>query len=354
MIGDAYAETKARLKNFSPDAIRRLVAAQPEVTGDVTIDKIRLANPDAGLSSGTLMFDARWTERGRPQSQSLVLRYAPVGADRLFFRYDVAQQFKVQQALQSTAVPTPRPRWLDADGRHLGMPGFAMERVDAEALDSGFQSGPLAHASLARRNVVTESLLSTLANLHAVDLKSAGLENHMFDVSGSTPLARIINYRWATWDWIRTFEHDRLLPVRKWLIDNEPAGLETVMLHGDPNYSNYLVRGDKVVSVVDWESSSIGPPELDIAIQLGINRLVRMRSDASVASRVPSDEEWISAYEHVSGRKLCSMKYFNTLFWYMVIVSWSAVCRTLGEDARQRQREVLDFYWSNVEGDIQA
>ena len=61
-----------------------------------------------GWSHETWLFDAVWTEGGVTRSEGLCLRRDP-GNALLREMSDLGQQFRVLQALEHTAVPTPRP-----------------------------------------------------------------------------------------------------------------------------------------------------------------------------------------------------------------------------------------------------
>src|SRR5437764_15155327 len=87
-------------------------------------DWLRERRPDAeivdlqgtsanGMSSDTLLFEARWTDGAAPAAHRLVARLAPGADDVPVFRsYDLTRQFELITAVgEQTDVPVPRPYW---------------------------------------------------------------------------------------------------------------------------------------------------------------------------------------------------------------------------------------------------
>jgi aminoglycoside phosphotransferase (APT) family kinase protein len=50
----------------------------------------------------------------------------------------------------------------------------------------------------------------------------------------------------------------------RWLELEKPAATEIVLLHGDFRTGNYLIDGDRLAAILDWEFASLGDPHEDI------------------------------------------------------------------------------------------
>lgn len=147
MLDSMILAGKTTVRSVGREQIRAFIEAQPGVLGGVEVTIIG-ATGDLGASNGCILFNAGWQTEGGTVWQDLVLRHAPGTDQRLFADYDLARQFHVQRALRASAAPVPQPFWLDPDGVWLGLPGYAMERVEGVAPSAAaYVSGPLAEAS---------------------------------------------------------------------------------------------------------------------------------------------------------------------------------------------------------------
>src|SRR5712671_6471805 len=87
-----------------------------------------------GVSTETLLFEARWIENGEERSEQLVARVAPDRVDvPVFPTYDMERQFEVMRLVgEHSSVPVPPVWWLELDARALGTPFFVMGRVEGQ------------------------------------------------------------------------------------------------------------------------------------------------------------------------------------------------------------------------------
>src|ERR1700712_5765354 len=83
-----------------------------------------------GMSSEPLLFEATWSQDGRPQSASLVARVAPdPAAAPVFEAYYLDRQYRtIKEVGELTTVPVPNLRWLETDRTALGEQFFVMDR----------------------------------------------------------------------------------------------------------------------------------------------------------------------------------------------------------------------------------
>lgn len=347
MLSSVIGAGKAAVLKIGADEIRRFVVNQPDVAGDVEVTVVGDGG-EVGASNGTVLFDASHdTAHGRVTRQ-LVLRHAPGSDGRLFFEYDLSRQFQVQRALRGSAVPVPEALWLDPDGRWLGAAGYAMVRVRGIGQHpAAFIQGPIAEASPADRAEMLSQIMKALVGIHQTDIKACGLEDFTMNAPGDSPLERCINWYWQTWDWVHLPAFERLLPVRQRLIDNLPGG-EPELIHGDSTLQNYFFDGTRLAAVLDWEMSTLGRAEADLALQTVSNQLFAAPPDSALL-QPPSEDEWLGMYHAAGGRPLRDFDYFKKFAAYMIIVAVSALQRNMSEAERAGPEALLRPCWQLVE-----
>jgi len=234
-----------------------------------------------GMSSETLLFDARWREDGARKSASLVGRLAPdPAAVPVFPTYDMARQFRVMQALGALEVlPLPRVLWCETDPAPLGAPFFVMERVEGEVppdiLPYTFGQSWLSQAcadDLARLEAGSVALLAALFRIDRPTERFAFLASTQ---PGATPLHRFVAelrgfYEWVCADGIRSPLIERCFA---WLVAHWPEHEgPTVLSWGDSRIGNILYRDFAPVAALDWEMAALGPPELDLGWMVALHR----------------------------------------------------------------------------------
>lgn len=327
-------QRKARFGETTADEwasrLKDLLSAQPDLAGPIAINNVRPVETQAGGSNGTLFFDAVYSEGGTRCARELVLRFLP--KDGLFKDYDIARQFELQRRLAQSEVPVAPHLWLDTNGEFLKTPGYVMARVPGSTAPFSWRtSGLFADASPEHRRSMMFEQVRMLAKIHAVDWHGTGLQPFIRSGAGSRPLEKEINWYWEALQWGGQAGDDvYLAPVRDWLIANEPTSLDQVLVHGDPNYGNYVYSEGKIVAVLDWEMAFLGPPEVDLA--------ARRSTDDAVPGphldSVPTHDELWAEYERASGRPLRNMDYFMLFVSFRSSIIMSLSLRHYPEAAR--------------------
>src|SRR5919199_2289158 len=101
----------------------------------------------------------------------LVLRRPPLG-HVLATAHDMAREHRVLSALHGTAVPVPRPLALCPDADVTGAPFYVMEFADGLVVRARPDVAALPPEG---RSAVVLAMMTTLADLHAVDPAAVGL-----------------------------------------------------------------------------------------------------------------------------------------------------------------------------------
>jgi aminoglycoside phosphotransferase (APT) family kinase protein len=188
-----------------------------------------------------------------------VLRRKPFGAI-LPSAHAVEREYKLISALHPTGFPVARPYVLCEDSEVIGSPFYVMELVSG----STFWNGALPELAPDRRASVYDSLVDTLARLHAIDPEAVGLADYG---SRSNYFERQVSrwtkqYRASQTDDIP--EMERLID---WLPGTRPDQDRVSIIHGDYRIDNLIFSpvSLEAVAVLDWELSTLGDPLADFA-----------------------------------------------------------------------------------------
>jgi aminoglycoside phosphotransferase (APT) family kinase protein len=197
---------------------------------------------------------------------SVVLRRPPSG-HILRGAHDMGREARVQAALADGGVPVARVLYAADETGPLGVPFYVMAKVDGYAirdeLPAGYATGT------AGRVAVTDALVDTLADLHAVDVDAVGLGDYGRRTG-------FMGRQIRTWG--RQFEATRTGPAPA--MDElgrrlaaypfaEPA--RPSIVHGDYRLDNVLMDPadpGRILAVLDWELSTLGDPLADLGTLL--------------------------------------------------------------------------------------
>lgn len=276
----------------------------------------------SGMSSETLLFDARWTDADGSHEEALVARVEPDTADvPIFPTYDLDLQFRVMELVAEAGVPVPTPLWLEPDPAHLGAPFFVMKRVSgrvpADIPPYTFE-GWLHDASPRERRQLQDGSIGILAQLHAIEISDHDVGFLDPSGPGDTALRRHFDAQKRFYDWCRKDRRHPILEATfEWLESNWPTDIgDDVVCWGDSRIGNIMYDGFTPLAVFDWEMATLGPRGLDvgwmilmhtffdeIARMLELPGLPEFMEPADVSTQYSSstghpivDLEWYQAY----------------------------------------------------------
>ncbi|MFW9895038.1 MAG: phosphotransferase family protein [Candidatus Thorarchaeota archaeon] len=213
---------------------------------DSTID---YATPVTQLKGGfeTFMFSFKLKNVEKELNQRLVLRVFP----EYFGPNTAIWEGTIQNSLANEGYPVPKAHLICTDKSLLGGAFLIMDFLSGE---------PMMKAS---KNV-PEILGKTHSKLHTIDPKPLvkSLKKHGFKKN---------HYLFIT-----TFQNDLktakksqlpwVLDIAEWLIRNRPPEPKKLSIcHGDFHPYNILIQDEKITGVLDWGSTFIGDPTIDIA-----------------------------------------------------------------------------------------
>ena len=306
--GESMALAVQRDLTAVSSGIAGWLAAHRDVD-DLTVT--RCERPSGGLSSETLMLGATGTRGGGEHSESLVVRLAPSGAG-IFPEYDLAVQARAQEVAAAHGVPAAVPVELETDAQWLGAPFLVMPAIE------GHIPGPMplrdawVNESIESSNAVSRRVYEVLAAIHRIDWRAAGLD-HVIPVRGvDAELAYWTRYlEWyADGGRPAAVLHDGLA----WCVANRPAGEPPhAFLWGDVRLGNIIFADDRrPVAVLDWEMTTIGAPEHDLAWYLTLEATQNELFGRRVPGFLDHDEA-CEYYESLVGRPLQSLAWFEVL-----------------------------------------
>ncbi|AHY45907.1 putative aminoglycoside phosphotransferase [Rubrobacter radiotolerans] len=240
--------------------------------------------------------------------------------------HDMGREAGILSRLNPVYPLAPKPYFFTDDESLIGAPFYVMERRKGVVVDDEFPEGVEPTRELCRG--LSETVIDTLAELHAVDLEEAGL----------TDLGRPEGFlERQTKGWIgryekaKTSEYPEEKPLVAWLARDIPESPEPTIVHNDFKLNNLILAPDdltRVVAVVDWEMTTTGDPLFDLAVSL----TYWARHDdppelqevlPTVVSKSPyfyTREELMERYARKSGRDLSDMRWHIVFGYFKLAV----------------------------------
>nr|XP_020658326.1 acyl-CoA dehydrogenase family member 10 isoform X1 [Pogona vitticeps]XP_020658327.1 acyl-CoA dehydrogenase family member 10 isoform X1 [Pogona vitticeps]XP_020658328.1 acyl-CoA dehydrogenase family member 10 isoform X2 [Pogona vitticeps] len=189
----------------------------------------------------------------------LVLRKKPPGK-LLPSAHAVEREYRVMKALAEAGVPVPKVLALCEDSSIIGTPFYIMEHCNGRI----FKEPSLPKLELSQRGEIYRAMNEVLCKIHSVDVKAAGLEDY-------GKHGHYIERQVQTWGKQYRATETHTIPAMErlleWLPSHLPARERLSVVHGDFRLDNLIFHPEKpeVVSVLDWELSTLGNPLSDVA-----------------------------------------------------------------------------------------
>ncbi len=231
---------------------------------------------------------------GREEELRWVVRRDPEGS---LIETERRNEFEAYRAFYGTAVPVPRPLWLEEDPQWLERPFFVMEEV------TGCESSPqilLAPPYSEYGEQIGEQAWQILGEISRTDPRARGLTEHLEWVAPGDCWRRELEY------WEGVIDEDEPCPqpiaraAIRWLRRNPPPPAQKIsMVHADFRMGNFLVdpKG-RIQAILDWEMAHLGDPVEDLAWSL--NRIWCWARDDRVGGLLPR-EQAVRIWEKASG-----------------------------------------------------
>jgi aminoglycoside phosphotransferase (APT) family kinase protein len=254
----------------------------------------------------------------------LVIRRPPLGPVAPT-AHDMAREYRWLAALHPVFPLAPRPFLLCEDPNVIGAVFYVMERRRGIVVRHDEPLGLANHPEERRR--VSEALIDTLADLHAVDATRA-------TISGLGKPAGFVGRQIRGWTerWQRSKtaelpEMERLAAMLAERVPADPA--EPAVVHGDFKLDNVLLDPldhSRVLAIFDWEMCALGDPLVDLGILLAYwsptAPLEQQDALTTVTSRPGylTREEIVERYAARSGRDVSAIRFYETFALFKIAV----------------------------------
>jgi aminoglycoside phosphotransferase (APT) family kinase protein len=210
-------------------------------------------------------------------------------------RNDVLRQAKILRVLAGSTVPVPAVIAVDESPPAW----FAMEFADGEAIEPVLDVHTLA-PELARSRMLEAARV--LRELHEVSSLPEA------PTGAASELER----------WTRTMHAvpAELRPGAEELLkrlEDVPADLPPVLVHGDFRLGNVLFAGERASAVVDWEIWSVGDPRFDLGWFLLFADHRNFPQLGIPVEGLPSKSELLDSYLGERPVQLPEMRWFRAL-----------------------------------------
>jgi aminoglycoside phosphotransferase (APT) family kinase protein len=211
------------------------------------------------------------------------------------------REFEVQRALAPVFPYVPEMLAFCDDMAVLGCEFYVMRRIAGIIPRANLPRGVTLAPEAARRMCL--SVLDRLVELHAVDVKAAGLAA----LGRGAGYARRQVDGWSDrYGRARTWNVPSFARVIAWLKASTPEDVATCLIHGDYRLDNVVLDPadlTRVVGILDWEMATLGDPLMDLGnslaywVEAGDDALIRsLRRQPTHLPGMLTRREVVSAY----------------------------------------------------------
>jgi aminoglycoside phosphotransferase (APT) family kinase protein len=281
---------------------------------------------------------------------AFVLRRPPLG-HVLASAHDMGREHRIISGLQQSAVPVAPALGFCDDLAVNGAPFYVMGFVDGFVLrDRATAEAVLTEQA---RRTASESLVDTMAAIHAVDLQAAGL-HELGRHEGY--IARQLKRWYGQWNQQKTRELPAVDRVHDLLSQRIPEQGPATIVHGDYRLDNCMVDGEgRVVAVLDWEICTLGDPLADLGLLqvywTGPNDAASAwNGSATTAPGFFERSELAQRYAQVSGRDLTHLPFYVSFaYWKLACILEGVYARYLGGALGVRDEAELEPFKQQVD-----
>jgi aminoglycoside phosphotransferase (APT) family kinase protein len=289
---------------------------------------MRLQSIGGGQSNPTFFVDF--------DNHRMVLRKKPEG-DVLPSAHAVDREYRVMRALARTALPVPPTVLFHAGDEVVGTSFYVMDRVEGRV----FADNALPGLAPTERRAIYLAMAETLAQLHRVDWRAAGLAD--FGREGLFFQRQL--RRWTQqWALSKTRENPAIDQLIAWLGAHMPDDDTTTLAHGDFKLNNLMFHPTepRVVAVLDWELSTLGHPLADVAFNTVPWRTLPtefggIRGLDLQALGIPSEQDYLAHYQSAIGGGALPAPFH----WAFAFMRWAVIFEGIAARA-QRGNAVAD------------
>jgi aminoglycoside phosphotransferase (APT) family kinase protein len=287
--------------------------------GNPHVEIMGVHEPAQGFSSQTILFAALWQEDGETVERPLVARIQRDVAVPMLA--DVFHQYRVMTAIAANSgVKVPTTPFAEPDPDILGAPFFIMERLHGRVpsdFPSYHQQGWFADLAVKERTQCWWNGIGEMARLHQIDW-------HCFPFLGEgiqTPPDATFYLDRILGNWFEWARNGQSFPVIEDALStlkaNAPPVTNSGLVWNDARLGNTMFAPDGVgvVSLMDFEVATLGPPEIDLAHWVYLDEVFSENFGVPRLDGLPRGAQAVAGFERIYGRP---MPHFN---YYMAIAA---------------------------------
>ncbi|PEN14000.1 phosphotransferase family protein [Longibacter salinarum] len=253
----------------------------------------------------------------------LVLRRPPLGpvAENA---HDMHREYSVLSKLHQAYDLAPEALVYCGDPSLIGSEFFVMERRQGVVVRDTM---PDAYRNLDDApQRMSHALIDALADLHAVDYESIGLED-LGRPDGF--IDRQIEGWYERWNAAKDENVGSMNEVYDWLCENRPDSNRASLVHNDYKLDNLMLTPNDPgtpVAVFDWDMCTLGDPLSDLGalltywIQPTDPAPFQKFATMPVDERFPSRSELVRRYASRSGRDVSNIRFYHALGLFRLTV----------------------------------
>lgn len=263
------------------------------------------------------------------EADEFVLRRPPVG-NTVKTAHDMRREFDVLSKLSRVYAPAPKPLLFCDDASIIGSEFYLMERrcglVIRGSISQNNFGGQVGSSSETWR-AMTNAFIKNLADLHSIDLASAGLA----DLGKPDGYCRRQVEGWTKrYFAAKTHDHTELESAIEWLNASIPQEFGASIIHNDYKFDNVMLDPSdltKITAVLDWEMVTVGDPLMDLGTTLGYwmspdagDEMLNMPFNPRVLMENISRQELLHMYADANRRELPDMLFYYVFGTFKIAV----------------------------------
>jgi aminoglycoside phosphotransferase (APT) family kinase protein len=280
-----------------------------------------------------------------------VLRRPPLG-HRLASAHDMSREHRIIAGLQGSNVPVPKALGLCTDATVNDAPFYVMGFVEGHVVRD-VTVAESALTPVARRQA-SESLIDTMAAIHAVDLDACGLTD-LGKHEGY--IARQLKRWYGQWNDQKTRDVPAVDRAHDALSQRIPEQGPATLVHGDYRLDNCIVGDDgRIRAVLDWEICTLGDPLADLGMLqvywTGPNDdASAWGGSATTAEGFLDRADLVERYATISGRDISQLPFYVSFaYWKLACILQGVYYRYLGGALGSRDPAELEPFIAQIDG----
>ena len=316
--------------DFFNNQIREYISSNIDLNIDFDFEKFKVGRSNITFK----IFDSKNT---------YVLRRPPFG-NKLESAHNMQREYKIITELSKNNLRVPNPIHL-CDDKNISQDDFyIMEYIDGETIADNLIAE---NYSKKDKELITNSFVTTLTELHNFDVQSSGLK----DLGKHEGYVERQLIRWnKQFSAQKVREINDLDVATNILLEKIPTQQRVSIVHGDYRLDNVRVKDNNVAAVLDWELCTLGDPLADLGTVIA-SWADKKEKDTpfiyspSLSGGFPSRDKILNLYEENSQLNLNEIEFYVRLsFWkHAMIMEGVYVRYSLGYYGNVDKKDIEAF-----------